>query len=414
MADDALRASVVAARAALDALASEPDADVALWDADVTDAASNVLSAEQRVRACRQDFEREHAVSVVPRRVFVPGRLDTSVYDPPLSDELTQLGVDARQLEQECFYQRSVLRASPDVMVGYASNVPGCLTVAQIRVAAERAEATNHERWFDIRRTLQARVPLSEAVEFLDHDQARVVCRPLGEDHWEEFSGAVADRLREALAEHESSGLLGQAIALAEKYLRLPGVRPEGFQGFSAADLLVARGGDGWDKYDPASDDIYIPVANALTAARLRKAEQAVEYDEGEGEEKRRAERRAVGLPEDLPERPKEHTCPISYERMLDPVVAADGLSYERSAFENWIQRGNLRSPSTSADLPTDETCDNLNLRKLIREYAQTEHDKIMRLARQLVPPAANAAAAADARATAGAGAKRPLDGDAE
>ena len=183
--------------------------------------------------------------------------------------------------------------------------------------------------------------------------------------------------------------------------------------GLSEAEVLAARGGNGWDEYDPARDDCYLPVANALTSARLRKAEQAVEFDEGEGEEKRRAERRAAGLPEDLPERPKEHLCPISYERMLDPVVAADGFSYERSAFEEWIRKGNLRSPATNADLPTDETWDNHNLRKLIREYAQTEHNKMMRLVRHLAPPAANAAAAAEARATAGSGAKRPREGDA-
>ena len=70
MADD-LRAAVVAARAALDVLAGAPDAEVPLWNADVAaDAASTVLNAEQRLRSCRKDFEREHAVNFVQARVY--------------------------------------------------------------------------------------------------------------------------------------------------------------------------------------------------------------------------------------------------------------------------------------------------------------------------------------------------------
>ena len=39
--------------------------------------------------------------------------------------------------------------------------------------------------------------------------------------------------------------------------------------------------------------------------------------------------------------------CPITHETMRDPVVAADGFSYERSAIERWLQTSD-RSPTTN------------------------------------------------------------------
>lgn len=32
---------------------------------------------------------------------------------------------------------------------------------------------------------------------------------------------------------------------------------------------------------------------------------------------------------------------------MREPVIAADGHSYEKEAIEDWIQKGNTRSPLT-------------------------------------------------------------------
>ena len=46
--------------------------------------------------------------------------------------------------------------------------------------------------------------------------------------------------------------------------------------------------------------------------------------------------------------------CPISYDRMLDPVIAADGISYEREAFLKWVWLGHLRPPVMNVDLSTD------------------------------------------------------------
>jgi len=34
----------------------------------------------------------------------------------------------------------------------------------------------------------------------------------------------------------------------------------------------------------------------------------------------------------------KQYVCPISQELLEDPVTAADGMTYERSAIERWPQ----------------------------------------------------------------------------
>jgi hypothetical protein len=45
---------------------------------------------------------------------------------------------------------------------------------------------------------------------------------------------------------------------------------------------------------------------------------------------------------------PHDCPCPITRQIMLDPVVAADGHSYERTAIQKWFDTGNTKSPMTS------------------------------------------------------------------
>jgi hypothetical protein len=47
----------------------------------------------------------------------------------------------------------------------------------------------------------------------------------------------------------------------------------------------------------------------------------------------------------------KEFLCPIAMTTFCDPVIAADGHSYERSAIEAWLQQHNT-SPLTNLQLP--------------------------------------------------------------
>lgn len=59
--------------------------------------------------------------------------------------------------------------------------------------------------------------------------------------------------------------------------------------------------------------------------------------------------------------------CPITQERMIDPVILVDGFSYERRAIENWL-RNHSRSPMTNIPLPNTALIPNRTLRNLIRE----------------------------------------------
>jgi hypothetical protein len=60
--------------------------------------------------------------------------------------------------------------------------------------------------------------------------------------------------------------------------------------------------------------------------------------------------------------------CPIGREVMLDPVIYADGHSYERSNIERWFEK-NITSPLTGVAIPNKIVVSNHALRNLIREW---------------------------------------------
>mmetsp|Transcript_15927 Transcript_15927/g.40430 ORF Transcript_15927/g.40430 Transcript_15927/m.40430 type:complete len:268 (-) Transcript_15927:332-1135(-) len=67
-------------------------------------------------------------------------------------------------------------------------------------------------------------------------------------------------------------------------------------------------------------------------------------------------------------ELPTEFICPITQAKMRDPVVAADGISYERDAIVEWL-RSCRTSPMMQAPLEHLQLNLNINLRKRIQEY---------------------------------------------
>lgn len=66
---------------------------------------------------------------------------------------------------------------------------------------------------------------------------------------------------------------------------------------------------------------------------------------------------------------PQDYLCPITQEIMTDPVIAADGQTYERESISEWLSRGNRRSPLNGSNLSNNVLIDNVILRKIIREY---------------------------------------------
>ena len=59
--------------------------------------------------------------------------------------------------------------------------------------------------------------------------------------------------------------------------------------------------------------------------------------------------------------------CPISLEVMRDPVIAADGHSYERASIEQWL-RTRRTSPLTGQPLPNQTLIPNHRLRAMIED----------------------------------------------
>jgi hypothetical protein len=66
---------------------------------------------------------------------------------------------------------------------------------------------------------------------------------------------------------------------------------------------------------------------------------------------------------------PQELICSITHEMMKDPVVAADGYSYERQAIMKWIENGNTTSPMTNDPLSNLALIPNRTLSLLIKKY---------------------------------------------
>ncbi|KOO34431.1 thump domain-containing protein 3-like protein [Chrysochromulina tobinii] len=99
----------------------------------------------------------------------------------------------------------------------------------------------------------------------------------------------------------------------------------------------------------------------------------------------------SVGLNVPLP---ADFTCPITYDKMKDPVVASDGHSYERSAIEEILRGPHPLSPLTRATLGTT-LVPNLNLRRRIEDH-EAELD---RMAEQMAARLATAVAEAESAA---------------
>jgi len=84
---------------------------------------------------------------------------------------------------------------------------------------------------------------------------------------------------------------------------------------------------------------------------------------------------------------PHEFRCPITKDVMLDPVMAADGHTYERSAIERWLSSGHRTSPVTNAVLTSRNLLPNYAIRSQIIEAAEA-----LREASTIAPASASTA----------------------
>ncbi len=67
---------------------------------------------------------------------------------------------------------------------------------------------------------------------------------------------------------------------------------------------------------------------------------------------------------------PDEAHCPITQELFRDPVIAADGNTYERNAIAHWLEAHDT-SPMTGAILANTTLIPNLALRSLIGSHPE-------------------------------------------
>ena len=92
--------------------------------------------------------------------------------------------------------------------------------------------------------------------------------------------------------------------------------------------------------------------------------------------------RRDAGVEVALRDRPDEHLCPISYEVMVDPVVAADGQIYEKIQIERWLE-DKKTSPLSGAALSTTVLYPVHALKAQIENWEESEHNHAMKLGKR-------------------------------
>ena len=107
------------------------------------------------------------------------------------------------------------------------------------------------------------------------------------------------------------------------------------------------------------------------TVTDLASARAVAVREQAQREAARWARRESLGLGSLAT--PNEFLCPITQDVMIDPVVASDGHSYERSAIQAHVERGSLDGGIALSPLTREELdgtlVPNINLRKRIREH---------------------------------------------
>ena len=66
---------------------------------------------------------------------------------------------------------------------------------------------------------------------------------------------------------------------------------------------------------------------------------------------------------------PLEFVCPISQHIMTDPVVAADGYTYERAAILAWLRAGHTASPISNRPLAHPGLTPNVGVTAAIAQF---------------------------------------------
>lgn len=117
----------------------------------------------------------------------------------------------------------------------------------------------------------------------------------------------------------------------------------------------------------PAEEDEWEVEPAAAVAALEAEADAAQEAPQSEPEPAPEPEPALEPAAEPAPVVPEAFLCPITFELMRDPVIALDGLTYERVAIEQWLATHDT-SPLTGAVLASKMLIPNVFARSQILE----------------------------------------------
>ena len=157
---------------------------------------------------------------------------------------------------------------------------------------------------------------------------------------------AAAEQVRKAAAQQEAvrMAIVSKTRAAAEAAAAA-----------AAAEEAAAAAADRW---------------RLLSTAIAAAAADALEQTAAAGSEVGSSEAAGPSEASEAVEVPHDYVCPITAEIMTDPVCAADGFTYERTAISEWLRTKDT-SPFTGAVLENKTVIPNLSLRSMIRNFTE-------------------------------------------
>ena len=172
----------------------------------------------------------------------------------------------------------------------------------------------------------------------------------------EEEEEAAARAKKQARKRKKKKKRRGAAVADEEKN-DLPDLAPLAFEESKSPEVAAPPPPPGKVLVDEILDDANAAVARAAALETSLTARQA------------EVERLKAILKQQRLEIPDAYLCPITMDPMEDPVIAADGHSYEKSEINAWFALGNNTSPKTGAALPHQFLTPNHALRNAIQDF---------------------------------------------
>ena len=150
-------------------------------------------------------------------------------------------------------------------------------------------------------------------------------------------------------------------------------------------ELLVGYGADLFAMTRHSTTALHLAVANkraevvAFLGAKMQSAKRTPSHSEKPKQKKpapKKEEKKTTCDPSSQKTTKLEDIlrCPIAGNIMNDPVVAADGHTYERKAITEWI-REHGTSPKTNQPLSPDLLFPNLAMKSQIKTYKMNQNE---------------------------------------